>query len=354
MTETRAARWMEADETRNRTFRLEVVSIEVADPGEGEVQVAVQSAGICGSDLHFFRGEFPPRAGIVPGHEFGGVVSAVGKGVDHVREGDLVGIEPILRCGKCRFCVVGEYNMCLERGLVGEAVNGGMSELVTVPSNTVFRAPKGVDAQLVALAEPLACSIHGYEKARLSSDETVLVVGAGTIGLTALLAAKAIGAHALITARYPQQQEAARRLGADEVIGDDEAGRERLAELAKEHAIDLAVETVGGRADTIIQAQNAVRRRGRVLLLGIFTRKTADIAPLRLAVEEKEIIGSLTYAAPNGRAEYDMALEVLADYADPARSLVTHQFALDDINDAFATALDKSSKSIKVHIDPRA
>ncbi len=348
MTEVRAACWTEARE-------LEVVGTDVADPGEGQVQVAVQSSGICGSDLHCFRGgDFSPRVGLVPGHEFGGLVSAVGKGVDHVREGDLVGIEPIIRCGKCRFCAVGEYNMCLERGLVGEAANGGMSELALVPSNTVFVAPPDVDAQLVALAEPLACSVHGFEKARLISDETVLVVGAGTIGLTAVLAAKAIGAHTLVIARYPHQQEAARRLGADEVIGDDDTGRIRLAELAKEHAIDLAVETVGGHADTIIQAQHAVRRRGRVLLLGIFTRERADIAPLRLAVEEKEIIGTLMYGAPNGRAEYDIALEVLADHADRARSLVTHQFALDDVNDAFDTAFDKSSKSIKVHIDPRA
>ncbi len=346
MTEVRAARWTESRE-------LEVVNIEVADPGEGEVQVAVQSSGICGSDLHFFRTDFAPRTGLVPGHEFAGTVSAVGKGVDHVREGDLVGIEPILRCGKCRFCVIGEYNMCLKRGLVGEVVDGGMSELANVPANTVFRAPPGVDAQLAAMAEPLACSVHAYEKVHLGPDETVLIVGAGTIGLTAVLASKAIGAHTLITARYPHQQEAARRLGADEVIGDDEAGRERLAELAKEHAIDLAVETVGGHADTIIQAQNAVRRRGRVLLLGIFTQRTADIAPFSLAVEEKEIIGALTYAAPNGRAEYDMALDVLAGHADQARTLVTHQFALDDINEGFATALDKSSKSIKVQVDPR-
>ena len=179
--------------------------------------------------------------------------------------------------------------------------------------------------------------------------------GTGTLARCALEEKlSAVGRGPLTGSRQAHSCPAARRLGADEVIGDDDTGRIRLAELAKEHAIDLAVETVGGHADTIIQAQHAVRRRGRVLLLGIFTRERADIAPLRLAVEEKEIIGTLMYGAPNGRAEYDIALEVLADHADRARSLVTHQFALDDVNDAFDTAFDKSSKSIKVHIDPRA
>lgn len=332
--------------------KLALAEMEARDPGPGEVQVAVASAGICGSDLHFYRGEFEARPGIVPGHEVAGTVAAAGAGVRHVREGDLVGIEPLLSCGACGFCLTGNYHVCTERGLVGENAGGGMSELMTVPARTAYRAPAGADGEVIALAEPLACSVHGYAKVNLRARETVLIIGAGSIGLTALIAAKASGAHTLITARHPHQQEAARRLGADEVLADDPAGHRRLEELAAQRVVDVAVETVGGRGDTLLQAQLAVRPKGRLLLLGVFTVPTVAIDPLRLAAREVEIVGSMTYSASNGRADYQIAMEIVAEQAAAARSLITQRFPLAAVHDAFGAALDKSSHSIKVHINP--
>ena len=155
-------------------------------------------------------------------------------------------------------------------------------------------------------------------------------------------------------ARHPHQQEAARRLGADEVIADDEAGVTRMKELKKLQAIDVAVETVGGQGETLLQAQRMVRPKGRVLLLGVFTVPTVSINALHLALREVEMIGSMTYASRDGRADYQIAMEVMADHADAARTLVTHRFGLDDDNTAFETALDKSTQSIKVHLNPGA
>lgn len=324
----------------------------IAPPGPGEVQIAIGSVGICGSDLHFYRGEFPPRAGVSPGHELAGTVAAVGSGVQHVREGDLVGVEPLLRCGICPFCVSGDYHVCRQRGLVGEAIDGGMREAVNVPANTAYRAPAGVDAEAAALAEPLACSVHGFNKVDLRGHQTVFVVGAGSIGLTAVLAARANGARVIVLARHPHQQAAAHRLGADEVVADDDAGRERMAELARLQAVDVAVETVGGSGDTLLTAQRVLRPKGKLLVLGVFTQPQVRVDALQLALREIEIIGAMTYAASEGRADYQQALEVIADHAEAARTLVTHRFALEGVNHAFATALDKRTQSIKVHIKP--
>ena len=152
-----AARWSD-------DLDIEVTQKTPSAPGRGQVQLAVGSAGICGSDLHFYRGQFPARPGITPGHEFAGTVTAVGAGVKHVREGDLVGIEPLLRCGICPFCISGDYHVCGDRGLVGENADGGMSERATVPAETAFKAPSGLDAEAAALAEPLACSVHAFNK----------------------------------------------------------------------------------------------------------------------------------------------------------------------------------------------
>ena len=341
----KAARWTEAGV-------LAVTEGAVPAPVAGEVQVAVGSVGICGSDLHFYRGDFPATPEIAPGHEIGGVVSAVGAGVHHVKEGDLVGIEPLLRCGFCRFCASGDYHVCASRSLVGQGVDGGMSEYVNAPAHTVFAAPAGLDAEGAALAEPLACSVHGYDKARLKGSETVFIVGAGSIGLTAILAARANGAQAIVLARHPHQREAALRLGAAEVVGEDAAGQARMKELIADGAIDVAVETVGGHGDTLALAQGMVRPKGRVIVLGVFTVTEAKVNPLHLALNEVEIIGSMTYAANEGRADYAVALEVVAEYAEAARSLVTHRFPLDDVNVAFDAALDKSTRSIKVHLQP--
>lgn len=341
----KAAQWTDGGD-------LVVADKQPVAPAAGEVQIAIGSVGICGSDLHFFRGEFPARPGVTPGHELAGTVTAVGAGVRHLKEGDLVGVEPLLRCGICAFCASGDYHVCDDRGLVGERVDGGMSELATVPANTAYRAPAGVDAELGALAEPLACSVHGFAKADLRGRETVFIVGAGSIGLTAVLAARANGARVIVLARHPHQQAAALRLGADEVVGDDEAGAKRMDELARDQAVDVSVETVGGSGETMLTAQRVLRPKGRLVVLGVFTRPEVTINALHLALREIEIIGSMTYAAAEGRADYQVALEVMADYADAARTLVTHRFGLDDVNEAFGTALDKSTQSIKVHLNP--
>ena len=325
-------------------------------PAEGEVRVQVVNAGICGSDLHWYRGDFSPEAMRTPGHEIGGIVAAVGAGVEHVQEGDVVGVEPLLRCGECGHCISGHYNQCqVAGGLIGIAVDGGMAQDVFAPSPAVFKAPTNVDGEVAALAEPLACSVHGYNMITLGQGETVLVIGAGSIGLTAQLAAQAVGANVIVLARHPHQQEAARRLGAAEVIGEDEAGQQRLKELARDDAIDVVAECVGGHADTIRQSVDVVRRLGRVVVLGVFAIDDAGFNPLTLLGREITMIGAVTYAAPGGRSpDYQQALEMLSGCGEDARTLITHRFGLDDVNDAFATALDKSSQSIKVHITPNA
>ena len=325
-------------------------------PAEGEVRVQVVNAGICGSDLHWYRGDFEPTALRTPGHEIGGIVSAVGAGVDHVKEGDIVGVEPLLRCGKCGHCISGHYNQCqVAGGLIGIAVDGGIAQDVFAPAPAVFKAPQGIDGEVAAMAEPLACSVHGYNMISLGQGETVLVIGAGSIGLTAQLAAQATGANVIVLARHPHQQEAARQLGATEVIGEDEAGQQRLKELTADDAIDVVAECVGGHADTIRQSVDVVRRLGRVLVLGVFAIDSAGFNPLTLLGREITMMGAVTYAAPGGRApDYQQALELLTGCGEDARSLITHRFGLDDVNDAFEAALNKSSKSIKVHIRPNA
>lgn len=331
---------------------LRIVEREESPPDDDEITIAVESAGICGSDLHFFRGDFPPRPGTTPGHEFAGRVAAVGRSVTTHREGDLVGVEPLLRCGICEFCLTGDYHVCSDRKLVGEGKHGGMSQFASVPAHIAYRVPDAVDAEGAALAEPLACSVHGFRKIGLQGHETVFVVGAGTIGLTAILAARAVGAKVIVLARHEHQQLAAKRLGAMEVLGEDERSRSRLLELTAANAIDVAVETVGGKAETLWEAQRVLRPKGRLVVLGVFTGGPVPINALHLAIKEIEIVGSMTYNAMDGHVDYEIALDVVSDYLSEAKSLVSHRFQLAQANEAFHAAADKSTRSLKVHFNP--
>ena len=331
---------------------LKLVERELTAPANDEITIAVESAGICGSDLHFFRGDFAPHAGTTPGHEFSGRVVSVGNNIASHREGDLVGVEPLLRCGLCEFCLTGDYHVCQQRRLVGEGQHGGMSQYVTVPAHIAYKVPDSVDAEGAALAEPLACSVHGFRKIGLQGHETVFIVGAGTIGLTAILAARAVGARVIVLARHPHQQAAAARLGAYEVLGEDEASKQRIAELVTANAIDVAVETVGGKAETLWQAQRVLRPKGKLVVLGVFTGGPVPINALHLALKEIEMIGSMTYNAKDGHVDYEIALEVVGGYSTEMKSLVSHRFDLTRANEAFHTAADKSTQSLKVHFNP--
>ena len=331
---------------------LQIVERKVEVPANDEITIAVESAGICGSDLHFFRGDFSPRPGTTPGHEFAGRVVQVGRDVSIHREGDLVGVEPLVRCGMCEFCLTGDYHVCQSRSLVGEGQHGGMSQRATVPAAIAYPVPSAVDAEGAALAEPLACSVHGFRKIGLQGHETVFIVGAGTIGLTAILAARAVGARVIVLARHPHQQEAASRLGAVEVLSEDEESKKRISDLIAGNAIDVSVETVGGKAETLWQAQQVLRPKGKLIVLGVFTGGLVPINALHLAIKEIEMVGSMTYNAKDGHVDYEIALEVVGGFLTEIKSLVSHRFNLSSANDAFRTAADKSTQSLKVHFNP--
>lgn len=327
-----------------------VVEAPRPEPGAGEVVLAMRSVGICGTDLHRYQQTDPAPSGR-PGHEIGGV----GAGVEHVREGDVVGVEPIVRCQECDRCRAGWYMHCRKTpfSLLGERLPGGLAEYLLAPGYTVYPVPAGVDAEIAALAEPVACSVNAIDVVKVQPGETVLVLGAGNIGLTGILALRAAGARVLITARYPHQREAALRLGAEEVISDDATGVARLKALRADEAIDVVFESVGGSADTVATAMKTVRPRGRVAVLGVFTTPRISVGALDLFLYEVGLYGAVVYGTPPGeRPHYARALDVVAAFPAETRSLVTHRFPLAQVREAFATAADKRTAAIKVHLNP--
>lgn len=311
-------------------------------PAPGEVILRIRACGICGTDLHFYRGEFPATS-VSPGHEFAGEVAEVGEGVTRVAVGDRVACEPIPRCGKCNYCTSGRYHLCRKRVMTGTESAGALSEYLAMPEYTLYKLPDSLDFEVAAMAEPLAVCLHGLHVVGLRAGERVLVLGAGTIGLMATLAAASAGAEVITTYRHDHQAEAALRLGATRVVRDSEtAGLER-------EGIDVVAETVGGHGETLQQAMGLVRPGGRVSLLGVFTRPVPYNA-LAAVLKEVTVAGAIVYCRPGVRSDFDVALSILDRNQERARSVITHRFPLAEAAQAFATAADKSTKSLKVQV----
>jgi threonine dehydrogenase-like Zn-dependent dehydrogenase len=174
--------------------------------------------------------------------------------------------------------------------------------------------------------------------------ERVLVMGSGAIGLLTVLAARAAGAGEVVaTYRYDHQAQAAEAIGAARVV--------RAEEVSGEKGFDVVVETVGGNAPTLGQALVAVRSGGRISVLGVFAQ-VAEINALALMLKEVTIVGGITYCRPGRRSDFDVALGILSADPERARALITHRLPLDQAGEAFATAADKGTKSLKVHVTP--
>lgn len=324
---------------------IEVREVDAPRPAAGEVLVRVRVCGICGSDLHFYHGQFPSLPTISPGHEFAGEVAEVGEGVTGFAAGQRVAVEPIRSCRACAYCNTGQYHLCARRGLLGTLIPGALAEFISMPAYTLYLLPDELDFDLGALTEPLAVAVHGLHIVDLIPGERVLVMGSGTIGLLTVLAAKASGAgEVLATYRHDHQAEAALALGATTVLKDGESTR-------IEEPVDVVVETVGGAAPTLSQALGIVRPGGRISVLGVFTQP-AQINALGLVLKEVRIVGGITYCRPGQRSDFQVALGILRTYAEQARSIITHRFPLEDAGKAFATAADKASRSIKVQVAP--
>lgn len=329
---------------------FEIQDRPVTDPGPGEVRVSLSACGICGSDLHFLHQGFM-QPGATPGHEMAGRIDALGAGVDDLETGQLVAIEPLDTCGNCPDCAAGRDSICRAFQLYGVHKPGGFADGIVVPAHRAHSLAEDLDAAVAALCEPLAVAVHGLSRGRFEKDQRVLVMGAGAVGLVTLVAARSLGAREVfVTARHGHQAEAARALGAARVIDERDADAAGLDALGRECDIDVAVETVGGRADTLMTASAAVRPGGRVSVLGLFT-ESPQLSPLSLLMKEIDLCWSNCYHRAAGQpADFRVAADIVDREREQLASLITHRYELDEIDQAFATASDKRAGALKVAV----
>lgn len=262
---------------------LRTDEVPVPDPVPGEIVIRVEAAGICGTDRHLFKGEFPSKPPVTLGHEFCGIVVARGAGVT-LAEGTRVTCDPNDWCGQCDACLRGRVNLCERNVATGIHRDGGFADYAAFPAAKAVALPADLDPAHGALCEPLACTLHGIDLGAPRPGERVLVIGGGVIGLLALQLARLAGAETLLLTRSPEKRALATRLGATATAASAAETRALWPKGA-----DLTVECAGV-PETVAEAPGLTRPGGRVVVLGVLPQGQAvPIEPFDLLFREIQL-----------------------------------------------------------------
>jgi len=284
-------------------------------PGPGEVLIRVAACGICGTDVHIFRGEYMGEYPLVPGHEFSGEVVAVGEGVSRFRVGDRVAVEPNIACGNCEACLNNRQNFCENWQAIGVTLPGGMAEYVVAPEPAVFDIGSLSFAE-GAFMEPLSCVIHGVERAGIRLGDRVAILGAGPIGLLMVQVVRLRGAATItVLERQAARRELAVRLGAMHAVATFE-------ELTPD-AYDVVIDATGVPG-VMSHTLSLVRKGGSVLLFGVPPRG-ARLVLDAFTVFEKGVRVSSSYTSL--RNSYQ-AVRLLSSGRVRVDALISHRLPL--------------------------
>jgi L-iditol 2-dehydrogenase len=320
-----------------REFRLTEQPID--PPGPGEVQVRVGGVGICGSDVHSYAeggiGDTPCVYPMVLGHEPAGTIVKVGDGVTGLAVGDRAALEPALFCYHCEFCRAGQHNICANiKFLSNPGYPGFFREFVNLPVVNIFPLPAHVSLELGTIVEPLAVAMHSMQFAAIEPGDTVVVLGAGPIGLLTIASLRVAGAGRIWAIEpVKHRREMAKAMGADEALDPEQgdACGQILAETGG-RGVDCAIDCAA-KENTHNQAFRVARNGGRMVLTGIHS---AAVVPFEVShMRRKELA---IYNVRRSNHEPGDALKLISEKAEWFAPLVTHRRPLAEIAKAFTLA----------------
>lgn len=317
-------------------------------PGPNDVVVDVQAVGICGSDVHGFMGitgrRKPP---IVMGHEFSGLVTAVGDQVQRIKVGQRVAVQPLLTCGTCPTCRAGRPNICVNRSGLGVNMDGAFADAISVPEQMVHVLPDELSWEQGAMIEPLAISMHSVNMTPITLMDSLVIIGAGTIGLLSLVCARKRGAgQIIVTDRSEHRLEIARKLGADIVVN-----------IAEQDPVEAVREATGGLgADSVIEAVGATPAVKQSLLVA---RNGGNVTWIGNSAPEVEInmqqivTRELTLRGVYGfDGEFAKSIEFIRRSSDfDVLSLIEHTASLEE-GPQLIHDLAKGMDAVKVMLKP--
>ncbi|MDQ0473261.1 Zn-dependent oxidoreductase [Labrys wisconsinensis] len=325
--------------------RLVVRADAAAPPGPGEVAIRIARAGICGSDMHILHGTNPfavyPR---IIGHEFAGVVEAVGEGVAGPAPGDHVVGDPVIACGHCYPCRVGRPNVCARLEVLGVHRDGGFRSRVVIPAANAVKVPPALPLAIAALAEPFSVAANVLGRTGCGPQDTVLVYGAGTVGLTVLQVARLHGARVIVADIDAARLELAQALGADRVV---HSRREPVpaAVAAENEGLGPSLVIDGAGIPSLLAEAVAVASpAGRIGLLG-FAAEPSALVQQEVVRKELSIFGSRL----NRRLIPEVVGWLASGRLDPG-AMITRTFAAAEARAAFDLLETDPGRAVKVQL----
>lgn len=315
---------------------------------DDKLLVKVAAAGICGSDMHYYKdghiGEWWIRQPHVLGHEFSGTVAAIGSQVEGFSVGDRVAIEPIIPCETCHACHAGLYNLCTNLRFTGSPhTDGAFQEYVMTRPRFTHIIPDNMSLKQAALVEPTSIAVHAVRQSAMQLGDSVAVIGAGPIGLLTLAVALASGAAATYISDLDDfRLKKAEQIGASVTMNAKDDAVKRIHELTHGAGVDIVFEAVGHHA-TLEAGLNMVRPGGKLVVIGVSPEEHVSFNMMLAQAKEVQVIPIYL-----GRDAFPTALELLALGRVDAELIVTHSFSLTDAKIAMDTAALQKDNAIKV------
>jgi len=333
--------------------KIKIESRSISKPQKGEALLKVKSVGICGSDVHYYRdGEIGGKAikqPIVLGHEFSAEVVELGPGTKDPQIGQLVAVEPSVPCLQCEFCLKGLQNLCRNVRFCGSPPqDGAFREYIVYPVTFLCPLPHGISADEGAVVETLAVSYHALSFAGIVPGESVAILGSGSIGLTALQVAKTAGATTIIaTDVLDYRLEVAKELGAQFTFNASTVNiQQKVLEVTNGRGVDVVVEAAGAM-ETPQQAIDIAAPAGRIILIG--KQRGGAVKLDIVAAQRKEVKLFPTYRS---RHTTEPAVKLVEQRLVDLKTIITHRFALQDIEKAFKLVSHYRDGIIKAIINP--
>lgn len=330
---------------------MEFKDIDEPTPGSDQVKIKVAYTGICGSDVHSYKGEYknikPP---VVLGHEFSGTVVEVGKDVHNIKIGDKVTSETTYYiCGECNYCKNMDYNLCSSRKGVGTQVNGSFAEYVVNRAKSVHILPKNVDLLSASITEPLACCAHAVlEKTNVELGDFVLIFGPGSMGLLTAQIVKARGAFVILAgmAKDEERLKLAKALGIDRTVNiQTESLDEVVKDMTDGYGVDKVFECSGS-----VKAANSglalLRKKGTMVQVGIFAKSINELDEEKIVQKEIIYVGSRSQKP----SSWDKALYLLESGKVNTKAIISDIYDLNDWEIGFNKAIN--GEGIKIVLKP--
>jgi L-iditol 2-dehydrogenase len=308
---------------------LFVRDVEKPAPGPDDLLVKVEACGICGTDRHLLHGEFPSMPPVTLGHEFCGIVEAMGTEVKGFKLGDRITGDPNISCGRCPQCMAGRVNLCRNLRAIGIHRDGGFADYVIVPQKQAFTIPLELKSTHGAFCEPLACCLHGIDVAEIKAGSSVVVLGGGVIGLLTVQLARLAGATTVIlSTRQAAKRKLAEELGATASV--DPSSSDIIAEIAGPDGlvpggVDVVIECAGV-ADTVKQTTRLAKAGGTVVILGVMAQgEKVELEPFDILFRELRVLGSFINPFVHRRAA-----DLVASGAIEVDRLISRRITLDE------------------------